>query len=395
MLDIIRYRAETPGVRYVTHFNNAGSSLPPAKVLHTMIDHLEDEAFKGGYEAAKDASDKLDNTYQAVAKLINAETDEIAILENATRAWTMAFYGIKFADGDRILTSVAEYASNYIAFLQMQKHVAIEIDVVPNDEHGQLDVDALRDMMDERVRLIAISHVPTQNGLVQPATEIGRIAAEYDALYLLDACQSVGQMPIDVEAIGCHMLSATGRKYLRGPRGIGFLYVKRDIIPQLEPPVLDLHSATWQSATEYTLAPDATRFENWEMNIAAKIGLGVAVDYALSVGIEAIQERVTQLADTMRQKLADIDRVTVHDVGVNQCGIVTFSVEGMSAEDVSAELRATYNINTSVSPRTYAILDFSRRNLDSVVRSSVHYYNTDAEIDQLCEALVKIMKSDS
>ncbi|MEL7433407.1 MAG: aminotransferase class V-fold PLP-dependent enzyme, partial [Chloroflexota bacterium] len=383
------------GVRYVTHFNNAGSSLPPAKVLHTMIDHLEDEAFKGGYEAAKDASDKLDNTYQAVAKLINAETDEIAILENATRAWTMAFYGIKFADGDRILTSVAEYASNYIAFLQMQKHVAIEIDVVPNDEHGQLDVDALRDMMDERVRLIAISHVPTQNGLVQPATEIGRIAAEYDALYLLDACQSVGQMPIDVEAIGCHMLSATGRKYLRGPRGIGFLYVKRDIIPQLEPPVLDLHSATWQSATEYTLAPDATRFENWEMNIAAKIGLGVAVDYALSVGIEAIQERVTQLADTMRQKLADIDRVTVHDVGVNQCGIVTFSVEGMSAEDVSAELRATYNINTSVSPRTYAILDFSRRNLDSVVRSSVHYYNTDAEIDQLCEALVKIMKSDS
>ncbi|MEO1643787.1 MAG: aminotransferase class V-fold PLP-dependent enzyme, partial [Chloroflexota bacterium] len=169
----------------------------------------------------------------------------------------------------------------------------------------------------------------------------------------------------------------------------------RDIIPQLEPPVLDLHSATWQSATEYTLAPDATRFENWEMNIAAKIGLGVAVDYALSVGIEAIQERVTQLADTMRQKLADIDRVTVHDVGVNQCGIVTFSVEGMSAGDVSAELRATYNINTSVSPRTYAILDFSRRNLDSVVRSSVHYYNTDAEIDQLCEALVKIMKSDS
>ncbi|MGB7338909.1 MAG: aminotransferase class V-fold PLP-dependent enzyme [Phototrophicaceae bacterium] len=390
MLNIAHYRSETLGIKHVLHFNNAGAGLMPQAVVDAMQNHILLEATIGGYEASNARQAEQKQTYAAIASLLNAHPDEIAIVENATRAWTMAFYGIPFQDGDRILTSVAEYASNYIAFLQVKKRVDISIEVVPNDDDGQLDVDALRTMMDERVRLIAISHVPSQGGLVQPASDIGKIANDYGALYLLDACQSVGQMPIDVQAIGCHMLSATGRKYLRGPRGIGFLYVARDVIPDLEPPVLDLHSAQWLTKDSYELKPDARRFENWEANIAAKIGLGVAVDYALSIGLDTIEARVTLLASRFREQLSQIEGVTVRDMGKKKCGIVTFDVVGHPSIYISEQLRE-HQINTSVSPSTYAVLDFGARNLDDLVRASVHYYNTEDEIDRFCAVLAKVI----
>lgn len=390
MHNIEKLRAETPGLQYVTHFNNAGAALMPQPVISAMQDHIELEAKFGGYEAAKQAQPQLQNTYKSIARLINAHPDEIAILENATRAWTMAFYGIEFKDGDRILSSVAEYASNYIAFLQVKKRVDISIEIIPNDAYGQVDVNALANMMDERVRLIAISHVPSQGGLIQPAAEIGAIANEYGAWYLLDACQSIGQLQVDVKAIGCHMLSATGRKYLRGPRGIGFLYVSQSILQEIEPPLLDLHSATWLSKTDYTLKPTAIRFENWEANIAAKIGLGVAVDYVRQVGIEAIETRVLSLANTFRGMLSEIEGVTIRDMGKYKCGIVTFTVENRSADDIH-EAFQKYKINTSLSRRSTAVMDLGSRGIESVVRASLHYYLNQDDLQYFCDTLGKII----
>lgn len=386
MLDVERARAETPGCGTVLHFNNAGSSLMPQIVLDSMVGHLQQEAMIGGYEAAAAARAQLDHTYEMIARLIGCQRDEIAVVENATRAWDMAFYAIPFRSGDRILTSVAEYASNYIAFLQIARKAGVQVDVVPNDEHGQLSLDALESMIDERVRLIAISHVPSTGGLVQPAAEVGRIARAHNILYLLDACQSVGQMETDVRELGCHMLSATGRKYLRGPRGIGFLYVERSIINMLEPPLLDLHAATWVAKDRYELRPDALRFENWEANIAAKVGLGVAVEYALGWGIGAIEQRVTDLAAQFRAQLAAIDGVTVRDLGQKRCGIVTFDTVSRTPQQIKAFLAAE-RINVSISPLEYSLLDLGGRGLSNLVRASVHYYNTPAELERFCEVL--------
>src|SRR6266700_3978860 len=307
--DIQRARQDTPGCEHVLHFNNAGSSLMPQPVLDATIGHLQLEAQIGGYEAAEQAGEALERVYDSAAALIGCARDEIACVENATRAWDMAFYSFPFSRGDRILTAMTEYASNYIAYLQVALKTGAIVEAIPNDQYGQISIEALRQAIDERVKLIAITHIPTGGGLVNPAAEVGKVAREAGIPYLLDACQSIGQMPVDVNQIGCDILSATGRKYLRGPRGTGFLYVRRSILERLEPPLLDLHAAEWVARDRYVIRPDARRFENWETNYAGKIGLGVAIDYALQWGLDNTWRRIKNLAYRLRTRLSPLPGV--------------------------------------------------------------------------------------
>jgi selenocysteine lyase/cysteine desulfurase len=382
-IDIARARRDTPGCDHVLHFNNAGAALPPQVVHDAQVQHLQREATMGGYEAAAEAADALQHTYDALATLLNAHPEEIAVVENATRAWDMAFYALDLGPGDRILTSPASYASNYIAMLQVARRTGASIDVVPPDDTGQIDVDQLQAMMDDDVALIALTHVPTNSGLVNPAAEVGAVAQQAGVPFLLDACQSAGQMPLDVKALGCTMLSATGRKYLRGPRGTGFLFVRRDWIERLEPPFLDLHAATWVTPDQYEVHSDARRFETWEGYVAGKVALGVAVDYALDQGLDAVFARLQSLAAMLRTHLTALPGITVHDRGRVQGGITTFTAEQMDAATIQQRLRAQ-DINTSVSPPSSTRLDATQRNLPDLVRASLHYYNTEDEIDRFC-----------
>ncbi|MCP2618433.1 aminotransferase class V-fold PLP-dependent enzyme [Candidatus Aminicenantes bacterium AC-335-A11] len=389
-IDVKRVREETPACKDVVHFNNAGASLMPIPVAEALHEYLKKEEKFGGYETAELESESLENFYHAASRLLNCEKDEIAFTENATRAWEMIFYSFRFQPGDKILTTISEYGSNVIAYNQQAEKYGAELIFVPNDEYGQIDLRVLENLIDERVKLISINHVPTGNGLVNPAKEIGKIAKSAGIPYLLDATQSIGQIPIDVKEIGCDALCGTGRKYLRGPRATGLLYVRKEMIEKLIPPFLDIHSAKLTSPYTYVIRPDAKRFETWEQFMAGKVALGVAIDYALSWGIGAIQQRIYKLASELREKLAEIDGVVITDKGKEKCGIVTFIAHQMSASQIKKQL-AHYKINVSVSGGSGNFVLFQHRGLKEVVRASVHYYNTSEEIDYFMAALKKIL----
>ena len=389
---LTRIRAETPGIAHGVHLLACGSALMPRPVVDAIVDHTRLEAELGGYEAQAARAGELEAVHDKVAAHIGARRHEIALVENATVGWCQAFYALPLKPGSRILTCEAEYASNYIAFLQRAKRDELRIEVVPSDATGALDLDALERAMGPDVGLISITWVPTSGGLVNPAAEIGRIARAHGAPYLLDACQAVGQMRIDVRELGCDFLSATGRKFLRGPRGTGFLYVAEPWIERLEPVMLDLHAATWVARDAYELRPDARRFENWENAYALHAGLGAALDYADAIGIEAIERRVGRLADFCRERLDRIPGAKVRDLGAQRCGIVSVEVTDHDATALAAEMhRRGFAIGTS--SRASTRIDFERRDLPTLLRIAPHYYNTEDEIAACVDTLASLVRN--
>lgn len=383
-LDIIR--RDTPACDRLLHFNNAGASLMPRPVYDAMSHYLALEQSIGGYEAAAQSTDAISRFYTAFAALLNADPDEIAFVESATRAWDMAVYAIDFQPGDRVLLHATEYSSNYLALLQISRSKGIIIDHVPSDPDGQIDCAVLETLITNKTKAVFLTHAPSQSGLINPAKAVGVTARKHGLIYVLDACQSLGQMPVNVQEIGCDILCGTGRKFLRGPRGTGVLFVSRRIMGDLHPPFIDLHSASWTSTHEYTLRPDAKRFEAWERFMAGQIALGEAARYASAIGLDVIQTRIGQLSQRLREKLTSIKGITVRDQGRNKSGIVTFSFDGMDAGEAVTLLRRQH-INTSAARVEHARLDLEARNLTTLMRASVHYYNTDTEVDRFCDAI--------
>ena len=386
--EVERLRAETPGCANRIHLNNAGAGLMPAHVLAAMVEHLELEAEIGGYEAADARADAAADSYAAVAELLGCAGTNVAFASSATDAYSRALSSVPFEPGDAILTTEDDYISNQIAFLSLRKRLGVELVVAPTRPEGGVDPEAMARLMRERrPRLVAVTHMPTNSGLVQPVAEIGRHCRELGLLYLVDACQSLGQFALDVEEIGCDFLSATCRKFLRGPRGAGLLFVSdRALEHGYEPLFLDMRGARWVMPEEYAPVATAARFEDWEFSYAALLATGVAARFALDVGMRRIAARAAALAEELRDGLAGIAGVRVLDEGEQRSAIVTFALAGRDSDDVKTAL-AAHGINCSTSVREWAQYDFARKRVDSCVRLSPHYYNTEAEV---AEAVVRV-----
>ena len=392
-LDVGALRDDTPGCDgKLIHLNNAGAALMPRPVIAAVTSHIALESRVGGYEAATEAADEVESFYAKAAALVGGKPGEIAFVDNATRAWQGAFYAIDWKPGDQVLTARSEYNSHMIAFRHAERRFGIEPILVPDTAEGTVDVEALERLVTSRTRLICVSHMPTNDGMINPAVEVGQVARRHGLPFLLDACQSAGQMPIDVAELGCTMLSTTGRKYLRGPRGTGFLWVQSDWLAKLSPMTLDIGSARWTSIAEFDALSDARKFEHWEANIAGKIGLMTACSYAMATGIPAIWQRVQLLACRLREIVAELPGFSVHDRGARKGGIVTFSHAAVPAERLMTTLREEFSINTSVSATQLTRTDLIGRGVAQMVRASVHAYNTEEDLDRFAEALTALAR---
>ncbi|MCG8327901.1 MAG: aminotransferase class V-fold PLP-dependent enzyme [Chitinophagales bacterium] len=385
---IQEYRQDTPGVDHYMHFNNAGAALMPAPVISAIQKHIELEAVNGGYEAASIARKQIDNFYTSLAKLINTSADNIAFSGSSTQAYTVALSSIPFQKGDVIITTNEDYVSNQIAFLQLEKYKGIKLLRVPDREEGGFDIDAMEDLARvHHPRLIAVTHIPTSSGLIQDVEGAGKICKKYDCLYLVDACQSVGQLELDVEVLQCDFLTASFRKFMRGPRGTGFLYASNRVLKAgFEPNFMDLHSARWEAENGYRAVSNAMRFETWERSYALVLGAMAATDYALTIGMDKIQKRVIELSTLLRKQLEGRDHLKVLDHGEKLGGIVTLGVDKWSAGKLQAALRSK-GINASIVWQGSALINFANRNLEWALRLSPHYYNTENEIEKVVRVL--------
>jgi selenocysteine lyase/cysteine desulfurase len=389
---VARWRAETPGCRERNHLNNAGSALMPAPVLEAMRSHLELEAMRGGYEAADLATAGIDGAYAAVAALLGCKPSNVAIVENATVAIAQALSAWDFRAGDRIVTTNADYGSNQLMLMSLARRCGVEVRRAADLPEGGVDPDSVRALLDEgRCRLVVVTWIPTNSGLVQDVAAVARICAERGVPCLVDACQAVGQLPVEPVRLGCTFLAATARKFLRGPRGIGFLYVSdRALADGLAPLLPDIRGARWTAADRFVLEDDARRFENWEFAFALVLGLGAAARYATGVGIETGGPRARLLAARARERLWRIDGLRILDRGVEHGAIVSIAVEGMAPADLALALRER-GINTSVSLREYAVIDMDAKGAAATLRASPHYYNTEREIEDLGGAIEEIL----
>ena len=392
-LDVEALRRDTPGATERVHLNNAGAGLMPLPVLGAVRDHLELESRIGGYEAHDARRAELEEARAHVGRLIGSGPTNVAFTEHATASFVQALSSVPFRAGDALVTTRQDYVSNQLMYLSLQRRLGIEVLRAPDLPEGGVDPMALEELVHRRrPRLVAVTHVPTNSGLVQDVAALGEICRRRDVLYLVDACQSVGQMPVDVSELGCDFLSVTGRKFLRGPRGVGFLYVSdRALEMGLEPLFIDLRGADWVTEDIYQPAPDATRFETWEFAYALVLGLGMAARYALELGMEAVRERSWGLAARLRERLARLPGVSVLDRGAVRSAIVTVHVEGRDPAALMAALRAR-RINTSVLDRSSAVLDFEEKGVSGALRISPHYYNTERELETFEEVLSALLR---
>ena len=391
---VAQWRAETPGTAHRTHLNNAGAALMPSPVISAMTNHIALESEIGGYEAADAQESAIADAYHEIASLINATSRNIGIVANATAGFIQAMSSFDFRRGDIIVTTRSDYTSYQIQFLALAQRLGVEVLHADDLPEGGVDPESIRAIAaNPKCRLVHVSWVPTHSGLVQDVEAVGVVCEALAVPYLVDACQAVGQIPIDVRSLRCDYLAVTARKFLRGPRGIGFLYASDRALARGDHPLfVDMRGATWIDPSRYELADSAIRFEDWEFAYALVLGLAEATKYARSIGVTVAQQRAWALAESLRSQLSSIDGVRVLDRGSVRSAIVTADIPGWYAPDLVSALRER-RINSAATLRWYGLLDLTPRNITSAIRLSPHYYNTEDEIATTVDAIRELMRS--
>lgn len=384
-LDVDQLRADTPSCLDQTFLDNAGAALRPTGVNEAVFAYLEREQQIGGYAAAEEVTHTFDQIRADIGSLVGCPSEHVALSTSATAAYMRALSAIRFHAGDRILISSAEYGSNVLPLLQIRDQIGVSVEIIPDGEDGVASPSALANLLDERVKLVSLTHAPSQNGLVLDAAAVGEVLRDSPAWFLLDTCQSVGQLPVDLTGFGADFVTGTGRKWVRGPRGTGFLGVSQRVLDELEPVPIDMFGANWVGS-HYELNPDASRFQSFEIPYGSMIGTGVAIQYALRLGPDQVFARIRELAESLRERLQELPHVTCLDRGTIKSGIVTFDVPGNDPFERVLEFREQGISLSAVTAKTNPH-DYAHTGGNCVLRASPHVYNNEADLDRLVVTL--------
>jgi selenocysteine lyase/cysteine desulfurase len=385
-------RADTPGCEHRLHLNTAGAGLPSRRVLAAVTDHLMKEAVEGPVEAALAAQARLDETRSLAAALINAQSAEVAWASSCSHAWGVAFAALPpLRPGGRVLVARHEWGGNVATLARAALRAGCSLETIPCGDDGAVDAAALARLIDQRVALVALTWLPANGGLINDAAAVGQVTRAAGVPLLIDAAQALGQMPVDVQAIGCDVLVAPGRKHLRGPRGTALLYVRASLLPCLDPAFLDVDAVTGDHAGRPQLRADARMLETGETTVAGLLGLREALALALEIGPGAIAQRVRGLAEQLRAGLRGIAGVAVRDLGTVRSALVSFTVDGVSATQVRQHL-AALQINIGANGVPYTPLDMHARGLTQIARMSVSYLTTPEEIERAVAAVAAVAR---
>ncbi|NMX55422.1 aminotransferase class V-fold PLP-dependent enzyme [Pseudomonas edaphica] len=385
-LQVQHLRDDTPGCQSgIVHFNHAGASLPSQATLDAIIDQLQREARDGPMEAGEHGAILVEKARRAAGQLLNAPVSSIAFASSGSTAWSLAFQALgPWQPGDRILVGRHEWGGN-LASMQLAVQAGARVEVIPCDATGAVCPLALEAMIDANVKLIDLTWLPANGGLINPAQAIGEVARRHAIPYFIDAGQAVGQLPVDVQALHCDVLKSAGRKHLRGPRGTALLYVRPDFLQRLNPAQRDVFSAPW-TVEGFDLRNDARRFETSEVSYALLAGLGNALQEVNRLGVERTWERVLQLSGRIRDALRQIPGVSLHDLGTVHSGLIAFNLAGWEAFELKRRL-GLKRINIGANGVAYTPLDMQARGLTSIARVSVSPLNTEHDIELLIAAL--------
>ncbi|MFZ6779849.1 aminotransferase class V-fold PLP-dependent enzyme [Undibacterium sp. Ji83W] len=384
---LAQLRAQTPGIDRGTHLNHAGASLLPQAALQAIHAHLDLEAQVGPMEAALLVADRLQALREDAATLINANCDEIALMNSGSSAFGNVFAAMpRLRQGDRILVGRQEWGGNLANYQRAAQLAGARVETIPCHADGSVDANALTQMIDKHVRLISLTWLPANSGLINDAAAVGEVAAAAGVSYIIDAGQALGQVPVDVKALQCDVLKSAGRKHLRGPRGTALLYVRKSFLDKLEPAWVDVSSAPI-AEDEVHLRNDARRFETSEAAVALQLGLAKSVKLALNMGVANLGAVSAALAKACRERLASIPAISLHDLGEGeQSGIVSFNLRGHDAMALKNTL-AQQRIYIGANGVPYTPLDMQARGLHSIARASFSYLNTEDDVEILARAL--------
>lgn len=385
------YREDFPILKQdLIYLDNGATTMKPQSVINSVVDYYSNytaNAHRGDYDNSLKVDMKYEEVRTKVKNFINCDSEkEVVFTSGATDSLNRVVFGYMkdyLQSGDEVLITKAEHASNVLPWIELEKEIGIKVRYIPLDNH-LVTLENVKNSITENTKVISLAHITNVLGDVRPIEEIGKLAKEHDVLFVVDGAQSVPHMKVDVKKLNIDFLAFSAHKML-GPTGVGVLYGKEEYLEKMKPTSFGGGmNSTFVSTGEVEYKSLPSRLEAGTPNIAGVIGLGAAIDYLNSIGMDNIMNHERHLKKYFLEKIKDIPEVVIYNKDIDG-SLIAFNIDGVFSQDTAVYLNH-YHICVRAGNHCAKILkeDLLVKN---TCRISFYLYNTEEEIDKVVEVL--------